>query len=57
MEFNIDLDFSIEKNETKKFSDHQAEKESEANDVKISLSSKKFHLLLDLEVKSSRASL
>ena len=57
MEFNIDLDFSIEKNETQKFFNNQAEKECEADDVKISLSSKKFHLLLDLEVKSSRASL
>ena len=57
MEFNIDLDFSIEKNETEQFSDNQAQEQSEANDVKISLSSKKFHLLLNLEVKSPRASL
>ena len=56
-ELNINLDFSIEKNETKEFSDNQAQKQSEANNVKISLSSEKFHLLLDLEVKSPRASL
>ena len=53
----INLDFSIEKNEAKQFFDNQAQKQSKTNNVEISLSSKKFHLLLDLEVKSLRPSL
>ena len=33
-DLNINLDFSIEKNETKEFSDNQTEEESEANDLR-----------------------
>ena len=53
----MNLDFSIKKNEAKQFFDNQAQKQSKTNNVEISLSSKEFHLLLDLEVKSLRPSL
>ena len=56
-QISSNLSLGIAQNQPKKSPDDQAEEQSEAHDIEISLSSEKFHLVLHLDVKSPHPTL
>ena len=56
-ELKTNLYLSIDEDEREQFPDHKTKEECESNDVKVSMSSEKSHLMLYLEVKGPQSTL